>query len=375
MELMFQYFYNDTTAAIESFIKFLKLNPTFVEAQYKLANSFGLLGNKKAVIETYRRILANDPNQVRALENLALIYENKKDYHQTIQFYLTLYKLEPKNNNWLSKLITIYRTSSLVPSESTKKTWDRDLDKAFFYFQKLNKQELNKKERIDEYYNLLKEMGKFAEAKELLFDYMSINEPNKVTLRKLESIYLFLKIPFDQEKVLKEINYRRNKESAYPKILELLSQVRPNIPITLPRIAKFVDFPEGKMELLLKRLVEENPDVGEYLELEQVFIRKEDTDGIINDLKVKYSTCYYCGTPIDSIDIKQCSSCQEEILKCSICKLPISFGEEIGKCSLCEAKGHLTHMEEWVKTQGKCPICLQDLPLQGIVPLIEELKK
>ncbi|MHA1435210.1 MAG: hypothetical protein ACTSO7_15315 [Candidatus Heimdallarchaeota archaeon] len=70
-----------------------------------------------------------------------------------------------------------------------------------------------------------------------------------------------------------------------------------------------------------------------------------------------------------------CTSCGKEILKCVVCKLPISFGEEIGKCSLCEAKGHLVHMEEWVKTQGKCPYCQQELPLQGVIPEIEELKK
>jgi len=58
-----------------------------------------------------------------------------------------------------------------------------------------------------------------------------------------------------------------------------------------------------------------------------------------------------------------------------VCKLPISFDEEVGKCSLCEAKGHLVHMEEWVKTQGKCPYCQQELPLQDVIHEIEELKK
>ena len=88
--------------------------------------------------------------------------------------------------------------------------------------------------------------------------------------------------------------------------------------------------------------------------------------------KIETYTCYHCGNPIEKHSTK-CSSCENEILKCCVCKLPISFGDNVGQCSLCEAKGHLTHMQEWVKTQGKCPTCLQHLPVEGIVPL-EDLK-
>jgi len=45
---------------------------------------------------------------------------------------------------------------------------------------------------------------------------------------------------------------------------------------------------------------------------------------------------------------------------------------------LCEAIGHLDHMQEWVKTSGKCPQCLQSIPIEGIVPLDtneEKMKK
>ena len=88
--------------------------------------------------------------------------------------------------------------------------------------------------------------------------------------------------------------------------------------------------------------------------------------------QVKHNTCFNCGYPLES-DTKTCPECKKKQLFCAVCKLPISFGEAIGKCSLCEAKGHIAHMQEWVKTQGKCPVCLQSLPIEGIVP--EELQK
>ncbi|HUT82788.1 MAG TPA: hypothetical protein VMZ29_16450 [Candidatus Bathyarchaeia archaeon] len=88
----------------------------------------------------------------------------------------------------------------------------------------------------------------------------------------------------------------------------------------------------------------------------------------------KYYSCYNCGFPIERTT-KECPDCKSEIILCSVCKLPISFGDDIATCTLCEAKGHLTHMQEWVKTQGKCPICLQKLSLRGLVQSITEDKK
>jgi hypothetical protein len=116
-------------------------------------------------------------------------------------------------------------------------------------------------------------------------------------------------------------------------------------------------------------LIESNQITGEYFELEQVFVRKETKDTSIRPVSfTKQYICYHCGNPIEK-DAKTCSSCNSEVLRCSVCKLPISFGEEVGKCSLCETKAHLVHMQEWVKTQGKCPVCQKKLPVEGIVPI------
>jgi len=83
--------------------------------------------------------------------------------------------------------------------------------------------------------------------------------------------------------------------------------------------------------------------------------------------------CFWCGSPIESQE-EVCPSCGKELLRCVVCKLPISFEDEVGACSYCESKAHLVHFQEWVKTQGKCPACLRELPLEGIVVLSKSSK-
>ncbi len=88
----------------------------------------------------------------------------------------------------------------------------------------------------------------------------------------------------------------------------------------------------------------------------------------------KYYSCYQCGFPIESTS-QICPDCKSDVIKCAVCKLPISFGDEIGSCVLCETKGHLTHMQEWLKTQGTCPVCLQKLPVEGLMQKKTKSKK
>ena len=85
-----------------------------------------------------------------------------------------------------------------------------------------------------------------------------------------------------------------------------------------------------------------------------------------NYTESKHQMCYWCGFPIDK-HVEFCPDCGKRMIRCSVCKLPISFGDEIGKCNLCETKGHFTHLFEWVKTKGTCPHCLQRISTQAII--------
>jgi hypothetical protein len=112
---------------------------------------------------------------------------------------------------------------------------------------------------------------------------------------------------------------------------------------------------------------------GEYIEVDDTEDFTLSVREKIAEISKHYS-CYECGFPIERTgDI--CPDCKQMVLKCSVCKLPISFGDEIGGCPYCETKGHLTHLQEWVKTQGKCPVCLKELKVDELMQEKREKKK
>jgi len=297
------------------------------------------------------------------------------DYDLAVYYFKMLHDLQPKNKLWLEELVFLYRTSSLKNGRRSKKPWTRNLKQSYTYYKELFAVAPYDEQSVDDFNGLLIEMRKHEEAKDLLFNYMTQRGPSNEFMQKLRATYSWLNMPFDERKVLEEINYLRNKDSAYPKIVEFLSTIRPDIDIGLHRIAKVVEFPEKRMHELLVQLVEEYPGIGEYLNLEQVFIRKQDSDVTFRELKAKYSTCFYCGMPVDATDLSNCPSCDNEIIECNLCKLPISFGEDLGQCSLCEVFGHLNHLEDWVKKHGICPTCLQEISLQGVIQIKKDKKE
>ncbi len=170
-----------------------------------------------------------------------------------------------------------------------------------------------------------------------------------------------------------EINYKTSMDKEIPKdleqtkkeIIQLVAEFRTDIPIIITRFTQLLKITENEIITLIKSLLDEGKITGEFLQLENVFIKKTDDKLLIGSNK--YSNCYYCGHPLEREE-QICPDCNNEQIICSVCKLPVVFGDDVGSCSLCEAKGHLIHLQEWIKTQGKCPVCLQSLPLEGIVP-------
>jgi hypothetical protein len=103
---------------------------------------------------------------------------------------------------------------------------------------------------------------------------------------------------------------------------------------------------------------------GEYIEVDDTGDFAQSIRQKIAEM-TKYYSCYHCGFPIERT-AETCPDCKQTIDRCAVCKLPISFGESFSICSKCETKGHDTHLQEWVKTQGKCPHCLQKVSLKDI---------
>ncbi len=151
----------------------------------------------------------------------------------------------------------------------------------------------------------------------------------------------------------------------YTAVLSTIQKVRPGIQVTLPRLAELAKSPKKFVEEVILAILEQKPVLGEYLQFEQVFIREEDTDELIDELiaqpipRYGHFHCSHCQEIIENRSANTCPSCGEKVSRCIVCKLPISADDSIGKCSQCEGLAHLTHLQEWVKVKGKCPRCLQ----------------
>jgi len=71
---------------------------------------------------------------------------------------------------------------------------------------------------------------------------------------------------------------KRAVETAPEKIASLLNQFRPSVPITLKRIASLAEIPIDLARTIIVEIITKMPEIGEYLELEDVFLRKTETD-------------------------------------------------------------------------------------------------
>jgi len=90
--------------------------------------------------------------------------------------------------------------------------------------------------------------------------------------------------------------------------------------------------------------------------------------------KTKVYTCYVCGKPIEKSN-SICSQCGNTVIKCIVCKLPINKDAQIGQCPLCKSNAHFSHLYEWIKTQGKCPHCLQAVLVETIISLEMQIEE
>ena len=81
-----------------------------------------------------------------------------------------------------------------------------------------------------------------------------------------------------------KIKQQLAQEQAPEKITTFLNQFRPGVPVSLSRIASLAEIPEETTKGIILEIIEHMPDVGEFLELEQVFIRKTEAEIQIDSL-------------------------------------------------------------------------------------------
>jgi hypothetical protein len=74
----------------------------------------------------------------------------------------------------------------------------------------------------------------------------------------------------------------------------------------------------------------------------------------------KHKCCFYCNSSLE-VNSTNCSNCNKEMPICSVCKRAIFASDQTATCSKCQAIAHKIHIQEWLKTIGKCPSCKQEL--------------
>ena len=102
--------------------------------------------------------------------------------------------------------------------------------------------------------------------------------------------------------------------------MKIIQHITPNIQVQLDRIAELTNAEKLKVETLLKALLTIYPELGEYLEYEQVFIRKDMEKG--------------SNLPISPISIKQVEIKYRDVLQTCL-KCRVTQSALIGKCTNC----------------------------------------
>ncbi len=182
-----------------------------------------------------------------------------------------------------------------------------------------------------------------------------------------------LKLLEDISKHLEWIETRFPYLEKWNKVLDVLNSFHPNIPVQLDRVAELAELDEEEVKQLLIDILSEIPSVGEFLQREQVFIKKtkseDDLDSILNEMKQRQISfdarllnryCLHCGHEIASTELQfssKCANCDEPIPICHICRGYIFKGDDILEEENCGNLFHKRHILEWVNVQGKCPIC------------------
>lgn len=182
-----------------------------------------------------------------------------------------------------------------------------------------------------------------------------------------------LKLLQDISKHLDWIETRFPYLEKWNKVLDVINSFRSKIPVQLDRIAELAELDESEVEQLLFGILSELPSLGEYLQREQVFIKKtkseDDLDHLLDVMKQQQTAefkqlskrhCLNCGTEITSYDFQissKCEKCAEQIPTCHICRGNIFKEDKILVEENCGNLFHKRHILEWVNVQGVCPIC------------------
>ena len=192
-------------------------------------------------------------------------------------------------------------------------------------------------------------------------------------------------LKIDIPQIYEDISNRKEYLSIFNKMVNLTKQFHPNVPINIDRIAALAEVSQEKAIKYLKDITNEMPEIGLYLELEQVFIRQYSEDKEIGlfyeKFKEKYQeriiqektqpACLFCSTEFGEIDQTEkliCKKCGKEALTCPICKQNLLLKDEIVREKNCGTLFHRSHITMWIRSENLCPICKKRINEQSLEP-------
>ncbi|MDH5403069.1 MAG: hypothetical protein OEZ01_04190 [Candidatus Heimdallarchaeota archaeon] len=168
--------------------------------------------------------------------------------------------------------------------------------------------------------------------------------------------------------VAKEMQAKDKRLTKIEELLTLIKQFRNDVPVLLGRIAELLKISKNEVEIYLKEILVYQENLGEYLELEQVFIKhsvveKKTEEVIQNTASKPFSSLQKCTTcnTTQSVLIRQCINCNNILPYCHICKRGFADGDITKQCPHCTKQFHSVHILAYIQSKGACPVCRKAL--------------
>ncbi len=289
----------------------------------------------------------------------------------------------------LAKSLDLRNKTDLISSASA------DIEHASLQVQSCEKRIRNLKEFINIEYEIEQLKGYETNIEEISFElkesiitveqYKAVEEEKAreltTSIPRIGQDILKVQIPKLQSEIRNRISYLQNFEV----VLELTKKFHPNVPVTLERIATLANLSQKVVETYLRDLTKSMPEIGEFLELEQVFIRQysddQDVHAFVNLAREKYRaeiigksvqpTCIYCQNEFDEIDRTKttlCQNCGKEAPSCPICKQSMFYGEDLVTEKNCGNVFHKDHIVMWIRSEKLCPVCKKRINESSLEP-------
>ncbi len=322
--------------AEKAYLKVIKINPRSDYAWNNLGILLHLLKRFNEAEKAFTKALEIDHLYDSAWNNLGALLKDLKRYEKAEEAFREAIGINPENEKaWVNM--------GLLQEDINK---PNEAQKAFRRVVEINPGN----ESAWNYLGiLLEDLELHDEAEEAFKRVKELNPENTTALTYLDD--------------LKKLKEEKDAKLSIA-ILKTLQQVRQNISFQLSRLAQLVDSTIEQTESKVIEILSLHPELGEYLPLEQVFIKHaEISESTISKFSRPTDTlqkCPKCGSR-QSVLIRHCTQCKIELSSCQICKRGFAENEITVTCSHCNNKFHKNHLLEYIKIKGECPVCKEKL--------------